>query len=218
MFTLIFTNWVHAQVSMADEAMSQGIQPAFIVEVPVNDSKLVENVWKDMMKAYSGKTKRTKGSSNEQLTTEADIAAINAGQPLEIYSETESGAQGNVVHKVWFRINNEFLDKHKNQEAVDEAVKILEKFVLECKIAQTTKELEMAEKKLRQLEAEQDRLKRQNDTYHRDIENYERKIELAKQNILKNEEQQAQTAENIQLQKELLEEIRQRLTDLKNNG
>ncbi|GAB4253441.1 MAG: hypothetical protein Kow0027_18830 [Saprospiraceae bacterium] len=212
------SNSVKAQVSMSDEEMSQGMQPAFIVEVAVDDSKLVENVWKDMMKDYGGKTKRVKGGSGEQVTTGADIAAINAGQPFEIFSKTEKSKDGVVIHKVWFKVGEDFVDKYDNREAYDEALKLLEKFALECKIAQTNEELAKAEKKLKQLENDLDRLKRQNDGYHRDIENYEKKIEQAKENIAKNEKQQQEAEENLKLQKEILEGIRQKLKDFRNNG
>ena len=211
-------NIANAQVSVSDEEMSQGIQPAFIVEVDVDDSKLVGKVWKDFMQDYGGKVKRVKGGSGEQVTTGADIAAINAGKPFEIYSKTERSKGGKVMHKVWFKVGDDFVDKNDHREAYEEAVKVLEKFALECKIAQTNEELESAEKKLRQLENGLDRLKRQNDGYHRDIENYQKKIEEAKENIIKNEQQQVEAAENLKLQKEILEQIRQKLKDLRNNG
>ena len=214
----IANNTIEAQVSMSDEEMSQGMQPAFIVEVEVDDSKLVENVWKKFMKDYGGRTKKVKGGGGELITTGADIAAINAGRPFEIYSKTGKSQAGVVEHKVWFKVGEDFVDKYDNKEAYDEAVKILEKFALECKIAQTDQELAKAEKKLRQLESDLDRLKRQNDSYHRDIENYEKKIEQAKENIAKNEELQVETGQNIELQKQILEEIRQRLKDLRNKG
>lgn len=207
-----------AQITMSDEEMSQGMQPAFIVEVEVDDSKLVENVWKDMMKDYGGRMKRVKGGSGEQITTGADIAAINAGQPFEIYSKTEKSKGSTVQHKVWFKVADDFVDKYDNKDAYDEAVKVLEKFALDCKIAQTNGQLDDAEKKLRSLENDLDKLKRQNDGYHRDIENYEKKIEQAKDNIEKNEKQQVEVGDNIKLQKEILEEIQQRLKDLRNNG
>ncbi len=212
------SNHVSAQLGMSDEEMSQGIQPAFIVEVEVDDSKLVENVWKSFMKDYGGRVKRVKGGSGEQVTTGASIAAIAAGKPLEIHSKTGKSQGGIVEHKVWFKVGEDFVDKYADKDAYEEAVKILEKFALECRIENTNRELSKAEKKLRQLESDLDRLKRQNDSYHRDIENYEKRIEQAKENIARNEELQSEAAENIKLQKEILEEIQQRLKDLRNNG
>ncbi len=214
----IFARQAEAQITMADEEMSQGIQPAFIVEVDVDDSRLVSKVWDKFMDDYGGRTKRVKGGGGEQLTTGANIAAINAGKPMEIYARTEKNKGGPTIHKVWIKVGDTFIDKYKNPEAYKEAVKVLQQFILECKIAKTNEELADAEKKLRQLENDLDRLKRQNDGYHRDIENYEKKIEQAKENIKKNEEQQVEMAKNIELQKQILEEIRQRLKDLRNNG
>ncbi|GIV30704.1 MAG: hypothetical protein KatS3mg029_0055 [Saprospiraceae bacterium] len=214
----IFARQTEAQITMADEEMSQGMQPAFIIEVDVDDSRLVGKVWDKFMDDYGGRTKRVKGGSGEQLTTGANIAAINAGKPMEIYSRTEKSEGGITIHKVWIKVGDVFIDKHNSPDAYKEAVKVLEQFALECKIAKTNEELADAEKKLRELENDLERLKRQNDGYHRDIENYEKRIEQAKENIKKNEEQQVEMAKNIELQKQILEEIRQRLKDLRNNG
>ncbi|TAK39769.1 MAG: hypothetical protein EPO28_10535 [Saprospiraceae bacterium] len=203
-----------SQVYQSDENMSQGTNPALVVEIEVPDSKLVENVWKDFMKSYGGKTKKSK--NGEWLTTGADIVGVNGVAPMSIYAKTSSGSDGNVQHTVWFDRGDSYLESDQKKE-YEEAEKMLLAFAQECKIENTSRELSAAEKKLRSLENDASRLIRQNEGYHKDIEQAEKRIEQAKEDIAKNEEQQADTAEKVSLQKELLEEIKQRLKDLKKN-
>lgn len=203
-----------AQVVQSDEHMSQGTNPALIVEIDVQNSKLVEKAWKNFMKEYGGKTKKSKGS--EWLTTGADIVGINGVNPMKIYAKTSAGSDNNVEHTVWFDLGDSYLESDQKKK-YSEAEKMLESFALKCKIENTKLELSAAEKKLRTLENDLKRLKRQNDGYHKEIEQAEKRIEQAKENIAKNEEQQAEAAEIITLQKELLEEIKQRLKDFKHN-
>jgi peptidoglycan hydrolase CwlO-like protein len=203
-----------SQVYQSDENMSQGTNPALVVEIEVQNSKLVEKVWKDFMKSYGGKTKKAK--RGEWLTTGADIVGVNGVNPMNIYAKTSSGSDGHVQHTVWFDRGDSYLESDQKRE-YDEAEKMLLTFAQECKIENTNQELSAAEKKLRSLENDAGRLKRQNNSYQKEIEQAEKRIEQAKENIAKNEEQQIDAADRITLQKELLEEIKQRLKDLKNN-
>jgi hypothetical protein len=203
-----------SQVFQSDEHMSQGTNPALVVEIDVQDSKLVEKVWKNFMKDYGGKTKKAK--RGEWLTTGADIVGVNGVTPMNIYAKTESGADGNITHTVWFDLGDSYLESNR-KEAYSEAEKMLLIFAQECKIENTDQELNDADKKLRSLENDLNRLQRQNSGYNKEIEQAEKRIEQAKENITKNEEQQTDTAEKINLQKELLDEIKQRLNDLKKN-
>ncbi len=203
-----------ARVFESDESMSQGIQNAIVVELISKDGKLVENVWKDFMKDFGGKTKKSKGGKNEFTTTGAEMVAINGVKPLTIYSKTSDGAGGNMEMMVWFDMGDEYLESvHKSQFV--EAESMLQKFAHEVKIESTKEELKEAEKKLRNIEGDLKQLERQNEGYHKDIENYEKKIIQAKEDIVTNEVQQEDTAQKIDLQKMLIEEIDRRLGDLK---
>ena len=210
----LIPQFVEGQIIVSDEHMSQGTNPALIVEIDVQNSKLVEKTWKDFMKSYGGKTKKSKGG--EWLTTGADIIGINGVDPMNIYAKTKPGSDGNVEHSVWFDLGDSYLEEDQKNE-FDEAEKMLMTFALQCRIKSTGLELSAAEKKLRSLQNDVDRLTRQNKGYHNDIEQAEKRIEQAKENIAKNEEQQADAADKVVLQNELLEEIKQRLKDLKNN-
>jgi hypothetical protein len=204
-----------SQVFESEEAMINGTQTALVVTLEVTDAKLADKVWKNFMKDYNGKTKGVKGGK-EDLTTGAEMVGINGVNPLSIYSRSSSSTNGYVEMIVWFDLGDEYLSG-KRRTQYEEAEKLLLKYALECKKEQTQNELDDAEKKLKSLENDQDKLKRLNNGYHKDIEEAERKIEQAKENIVKNEEQQVDTSQKISLQKELVEEIKRRLSNLRKN-
>lgn len=204
---------LRSQVFESEEAMVNGTQSALVVTLETNDAKLADKVWKNMMKDYGGKTKGVKGGK-EDLTTGAEIVGINGVNAINIYSRSSTAVGGNVEMIVWFDLGEEYLSASRRGQ-YQEAEKLLLKYALECKKEQTQNELSDAEKKLKSLENEQDKLKRLNNGYHKDIEEAERKIEQAKENIVKNEEQQADTSQKIGLQKELVEEIKRRLSELR---
>jgi hypothetical protein len=204
-----------AYVQEGEEAMSLGSHPSMTVMLEVTDKKMAEKVWKDFMKDYGGKTKKMKGG-NEDLTTGAEIVGINGVNPLEIYSNAIQGLDGYVEFTVWFNLGDEYLARNRRPQ-YQEAEKILLKFAHETKKEQTKNELEDAEKKLKSLDNDLDKLKRQLDNYHKAIADAERRIQEAKDNIVTNEQQQADTSQKIDLQKELVEEIKRRLADMKKN-
>ncbi len=204
------------QVSESEASMSLGSYNALTITLEVSDRKLVEKTWKDFMEDYGGKTKKVKGG-DEWLTTGAEIVGINGVNSLQIYADASGGGEGgNVEMTVWFHLgNDEYLSRSGRKEQYPEAEKMLLKFALKCKIEHTKNELEDAEKKFKNLGSDFDKLKRQNDGYHKDIAEAEKKIETAKENIVKNEEAQTDTTQKIELQQQLVEEIKRRLTELK---
>ncbi len=206
---------LRSQVFESQEPMVNGIQNALVVLLETHDTKLADKVWKKLMKDYGGRTKGVKGGKGD-LTTGAEIVGINGVNPINIYSRSSLAMDGNVEMVVWFDLGEEYLASTRRNQ-YQEAEKLLLKYALDCKKEQTQNELNEAEKKLKSLENEQDKLKRLNNGYHKDIADAERRIEQAKENIIKNEAQQEDTSQKLELQKELIEEIRRRLNDLRKN-
>ncbi|MBI5917126.1 MAG: hypothetical protein HY842_17280 [Bacteroidetes bacterium] len=204
-----------SRVYESEESMADGTNNALIVELEVTNEKLVERVWKDYMKGYGGKTKGAKGGK-ENLTTGAEIVGINGVTPVNVYSRTTVNVDGYVELLTWFDLGEEYLASDRRSQ-YQEAENLLLKFAHEVKVEGTKNELEDASRKLKSFENEMDKLKRQNKGYHKDIEEAEKRIATAKENIVKNEEQQADSTQKIDLQQQLLEEIKRRLDELKKN-
>ncbi|MCB0517688.1 MAG: hypothetical protein H6577_00635 [Lewinellaceae bacterium] len=198
-----------------EEPMSLGTYPSLTVILEITDEKLAQKVWKDFMKDYGGKTKKMKGGK-EDLTSGAEIVGVNGVNTLDIYSKANTGVDGNVEYTVWFNLGDEYLSSRRKAQ-YEEAEKLLLKFALETKKEQTKNELEDAEKKLKSLDNDLGKLQRQKDNYQKTIEDAEKRIQQAKEDIVTNEQQQADTSQKIDLQKELVEEIKRRLGELRKN-
>jgi hypothetical protein len=201
------------KVYESEESMVMGTNNALIVTLEVTSEKLVERTWKDFMKDYDGKTKGAKGGK-EDVTAEVSIVGINGVSPINIYSRTAMNVDGYVELLTWFDLGEEYLGSSRRQN-YQEAEAMLLKFAHKVKVEGTKQELEDAEKKLKSFQNEMDKLKNKNSGYHKDIEEAEKKIEVAKENIVKNEEQQADSTQKIDLQQQLVEEIKRRLSELK---
>jgi predicted 3-demethylubiquinone-9 3-methyltransferase (glyoxalase superfamily) len=194
--------------------MSAGMHNALAVTIESNDTKMIERAWKDLMKDYDGKAKKVRGS-DEWMATGVLIVGINGVNPMQVYARWQPGVEGGTELTAWFQLGDQEFLASDRKEQYAEAEKILMKFAHQCKIEQTNNELGESEKKLKGLEKDLDKLKKDNDGYHKDIADAEKKIAEAKDNIIKNEVQQKDAVEMINLQKQLVEEIKLRLGDLK---
>ncbi len=202
-----------SKVYESEENMVNGTNNALIVILEVTSEKLVEKTWKDFMKDYGGKTKGVRGGK-EDVTTGASIVGIGGVNTLTIYSRTTINMDGYVELLTWYDLGDEYLDGSRKQQ-YREAEDMLLKFAHEVKVENTKNELDDAEKRLKSYKNDMDKLQRQNNGYHKDIEDAEKKIEQAKENIVKNEEQQADATQKIDLQSQLVEEIKRRLSEMK---
>ena len=197
------------------EPMSQGIQQALVVTLDGGDVKLAEETWKAFLSDYGGKTKRVARSNGEYVTT-VEIVGINGVNPIQVYSRARETEDGTPQLLTWFDLGEEYLSS-KWKVQYEEAEKILLRYVHACRVAHTTEQLQTAEKKLRSMENDLERLERQLTGYRRTIEESEKKIQQAKDDIVTNQQQQGDTMEKMELQKQLLEEIKRRLSGLKSN-
>ena len=204
---------INSKVYESQENMVNGQENALIVVLEVTSEKLVEKTWKDFMKEYSGKTKGAKGGK-EDVTTGASIVGIAGVGLLTIYSRTAVNPDGYVELLTWYDLGDEYLESSRKTQ-YNEAEEMLLKFAHEVKMEGTKIELEDAEKKLKSFQNEMDKLQRQNNGYHKGIEDAEKKIAQAKDNIVKNEEQQAESTQKMDLQTQLVEEIKRRLSEMK---
>ncbi len=215
LFGFLFSTYSIAHVRESDEYMDAGTHNALIIKVDVNDARFVDRVWKDYMKKFGGKVKKIRGGS-ETVTTDASIVGVNGVEDMQVFAKTSGGSGSNVQLVVWFDLGSEYLTSSMKGKFLS-AEKFLADFAQGVKVAATDNELSDAEKKLRALENDLDKLRRQNNGYHKDIEDAERKIAQAKENIIKNEGQQTEAEQIIELQKEVVGEIKSRLDSLRKN-
>ncbi|RMG85505.1 MAG: hypothetical protein D6714_05850 [Bacteroidetes bacterium] len=195
------------EVSEGDRSMSQGVNHAYILKLPDAEPKLVQKLWKDFIKDYKGRVKKVK-KSDDYLAEGCKIPDINGSSPVNVYSRIEKNGAGSEVI-VWYDLGDgNFLS---NEGAAD---RMLNAFALFVKKEQTKMELEAEQKELKQLENELKKLAKANENYHKEIEKAEEAIRKAKENIEINLKEQENTKAQIEAQKEVIEEVRKRLSKI----
>ena len=193
--------------------MNQGVKNALVLEIPDTKSKFVKKLWKKYLKQTVGKSKKIK-KSDEMIVAKTRIVEVGGSQALDLISRvTETGDDVEVI--MWISMEeNEFLSSYNYPDQCTEAEKILMRFALEVTREKIKIELKEEEDRLKKQEKDLKRLKRDNVNFHREIKIAEEKIKKAKANISQNEIEQETMNATIESQKELIEEVKKRLSEI----
>lgn len=186
---------------------------ALTVDLPEVKSRTAEKIWKDYIDKFGGKTKKFKDIKGYR-TEATEIYAIGGLQKMDVYARVDDD-RDQVSLTVWFDTPKGMLRSSTDAKAYQEAVKFLQEYALEVKIAQVEEDLKDEEKALKDLERDMDRLKRDNDGYHKDIEDAKARIKKAEDNIVENEKAQESTTGRIEDQSRKVGQVRDRLNFLK---
>lgn len=199
-----------SQITELEKSMSVGLYNSLVLELPDTKRKFAENIWKNYLKQYDGKTKKNK-KAKEYFTDNATLPGI--GSEIDVFSNVAEQGDATEV-TIWVDLGEDYLNSYSHPERYVEAEKFLMRFALEVTREKIRIELEEEEKRLTKLKKSLKKLERANSNYHRDIRNAEEKITKAKSNIEKNEIEQEQTKSSIELQLEAVEKIKKRLSNL----
>lgn len=212
---ILMVSAVRAQnVSERKVSMSLGGQNAFVVDVEGADKKIVETVFKDMMKEY-GKLKENK-KAREFFMMATKITRVNGSSPVDLYAKFEEG-KGMATAYVWIDLGGAFTNSQEYQKQAEAAKSFLQDYYYECRRVVVQNELKEEEKNLEKLEKELVRLKKQNDGYHEDIEKAKQKIAEAEKNIEQNILDQANKNKEIDGQKKTVETVTTKLNSIGKN-
>lgn len=214
LFTIALLSFCHiaasAQITEREKTMSVGVYNALILELPDTGRKFAENIWKNYLKQHGGKTKKNK-KAKEYFTDNISLAGI--GSNIDVFSNvSESGGLAEVT--IWVDLGEEYLNSYSHANRYVEAEKFLMRFALEVTREKIKLELEQEEKRLTKLKKNLKKLERANSNYHRDIRVAEERITKAKANIEQNEIDQEETKSAIDLQKEAVELVKKKLSNL----
>lgn len=201
-----------ASISEGAETMKSGSFNAIKVELPVAEKKVALNVWKDYIKSYGAKAKKVK-KSKEMLASGATISGINDSEPIEVYSRVDKTAGGSRL-TVWFGAGGVFVSSEDFPSDYSAAEKFLEDYAHEVAKELVVMEIEEEEKKMKDLESAMKKLRKKNDGYHKDIEKAKKAIAKAEDNIEDNEDKQKEQAQLIEKQKEALEAVKNKLSEM----
>ncbi len=196
------------QVKEETRYMSQGNNPALVVELPQADPKLVAKLWKKYIQDYDAKVK--KGKEGELFADDADIPGIGEGNTVDVYAKIKDSGDGSEL-SVWFYLGGAYLQSKMHPDRFKEGERFMEQFAIMVKKELIEQEVKAEESRLKELENELKKLERDNERYHQIIAEAEKRIEQAKADIEENEKAQKDTQKALEEQRKRVEEVKDRL-------
>lgn len=210
-FTLSFI--ASGQVMESQKVMSKGQNNSLSIEIYDVPSDFVDDVYKDFIKEYKGKTKKDK-KGKEWMSDDAKVTTIANGAPIDIYSKIESAGNKTVVN-MWIDLGAGYINSGTYPREYTEAQKLLEKFAQSVRVRKAEDELALVEKDLKKLDSDMKKLIKDNEDYHKEIERCNEKIKEAEKAIIKNEEDQKNKQSSLQQQSYKVEEAKSKVNNLK---
>lgn len=209
---LLFVNSLMlAQVSEQSTTMSLGNNNAFTVDLPGADKKLAEKMLKEYLKDY-GKVEKNK-KAKEYYVTQTRVPAIETGGLVNLYAKIEEG-KDMAMMTLWVDNGSSFV----SSDEIPSEARGVEVFLTDYRnivVKEVIKnELKDEEDNLEDLEKDLKKLGDKNEDYHKDIAKANEKIAEAEQNIEKNLMERDAKQEEINKQKQLLENVADRLNNV----
>lgn len=204
---------LQAQIKEAERAMSQGNNNAFIFSVPEADENLVADVWKEFVKdEIKGKVKYDR-KSKEYFVDDADIKNIGQGNTFDIYAmPQQKGTEVDFI--IWFDLGGAYLSKKEHGDRYSGVESLMMKFGVAIQKEKVKRELDAQEKLLKDLENELKKLANTNEKYHKIIEKAKEEIAKAEADIQQNLKDQELAQEKIESQKQVVEDVKQKLNKI----
>lgn len=216
-FSLIATLFLlTSQISGQDAierniSMSLGPQNSFYVEIPGSDAKLAEKTFYEFVKEY-GKMKYNK-KAREHFMMATKIPIINGSSPVDIYSKFEDG-KGIATAYVWVDLGGAFVNSNDYPKQTESVRQFMYDYFVAVRKKVVAEELKAEEKKYDVLQKDLKRLKDRNDGFNKDIEKAKQKITDAELSIEKNIVEQDNKVIEIDAQKEVVDQVTEKLNNI----
>ncbi len=191
------------------EQMSLGQQNAIIVSLPY-DAKFVEDVWKDYLRGFKGKSKKEK-RSDVTFTDDATIPYIS-DNTVDIYSEVKKSGNASSL-KIWMDLGGGFVDSRNFPDAYDGVKEFVQGLEKDLHMENVKIELKEEEKRLSDLQKSLSKLERINEKYHKEIESWKKKIVENEEEIEVNFSDQKEAQRAIDAQKEVIRLVEIKLSE-----
>lgn len=200
------------EVALELKTMSEGSFHALTATVAGANDKLAYEEFRDLMKEYGARTKRSK--PERAKVEQVIISSIGGTEPLDVYADfSERGSDVKVL--LWIKQRGEFLGEASADRDLENATALLQEFGLRLRRAAIEVELDDEEKELDKVERKLRNLERDLEGYERDIERARAAIERAEANIVKNAAAQEETKVELQQQIEEVEAVKQKLAQVR---
>ena len=211
---LAVTAQAQRNVRETESMMSFGSRPGFRLEFPGATAGMVEDLWKDWTKKhYNAKLKKKK---NEWSATELKSNMMGP-DPFALYSVIEKSAGGATL-TVWYDLGSSFLNSRDNPLIARETSSALQQFYYDVRRATYDQQVKDEEKKLKDLENNNKAMEKKTKELEKNIEDYKAKIKKAEQDILQLAKDQEVGLINIENQRKVIEDVKQRKLNVESEG
>lgn len=204
---IAFSMNLHGQIEEKEIAMSLGNQNALTLKVENVDEKGLENYFKAYFRDY-GKVKYNR-KAKEHYIHDAKVKGVSSDK-VDIYAKTID-VNKDILLALFIDNGLGFVNSQDYEDQYDGAVRILNDFNTYIKKSLIEDELKEAEKNLSAIEREIKQLEKDNERYHKTIEDAKQKIAEMEQAIEKNMGDQEAKTQELEIHKEGVEEIKERL-------
>lgn len=203
-----------SRVMEKSATMSLGSNNALVVTLDGVNAKLVGKLWEDYMdKHYDAKVEWQR-KTKEYFIDNLNVPAIGGATPVDLHATAKETGE-NVTFSLWVNMGTSFLNSSNNYDYFKAAEKLVDEFALEVAREKTRLDVEAQEKQLKQLEKELEKLVSANERYHSDIEKAKEAIRKAEENIGQNEKDQITARQKIESQKQVVDNVKKKLGDMK---
>lgn len=205
--TLLFAQ---TEVAFELKSMSLGPYDGLTTTVAGADEKLAQNVWRDLMKQYGGKVKRSKP---EKFKVEGIfIDGIGGADGLNVYAMFEE--QGEAVKTtVWISERGDFISSASADRDVERFNALLTEYGQILCVESIQQDLDVEQKSLDKVEKDLTQLERAHKGYLDDIERAKKAIEQAEKRIIENERDQEKTRVELEQATEAVKAVQALLAE-----
>jgi hypothetical protein len=219
LFALSLGFAVQAQVLVneATKNMSQGSKNALVFEIPNAKVDFIIDEWKDFIKA-EGKVKASRDKKNDEyMCDNASLPQLAgaAASTVDMYAKIEEFGVDKVQVSLWVDMGGAFLSSYDHPTQYKEAQELIKRFGTKVAVDVTQEDYNKEEKKYKRQEGDLKDLVKDNDRFRKKIEEAKEAIRKAEADIITNEKTQVTSKKDLELQKSVLEKIRQKIESLK---
>lgn len=193
------------EVTETAKKMSQGLQPAFVVNIPETEIRDVERDWKRLQQ--KGTRSRVEQEEEEMKLSQAGISGV-PGESITVYSRLYAD-HGQTILVAFFEIDSAFFTPQQNPDIARSIRDYLRDFAVEEYREVVKSQLKDEEKKLQALVRTLESMRDEEKKNERIIKENEREIKNLKDEIEVNLSDEERKNEQIEQQKDMVEAVRE---------
>ena len=199
------------------KTMSLGSKNALIFEISNTKTDYVIDEWKDFIKT-EGKVKASRDKKNDEyMCDNASLPQLagSTSSTVDVFAKIEEFGVDKVQVSLWVDMGGAFLTSYDHPAQYKGAQDLIKRFTTKVAVDMTQEDYNKEEKKYKRQEGDLKDLVKDNEKLRKRIEEAKETIRKSESEIITNDKTQVTSKKDIEIQKGILEKIRQKIEDLK---